>query len=42
MMHQGGLEPAAIQFALECLQESAGRSGYFLSAFFIYLYPQEP
>jgi len=29
-MDQGSLEPAAIQFALEHLQESARRSGYFL------------
>ena len=40
MMHQDSLEPAAIQFMLECLQESARRSGYFLHAFFMYLYPQ--
>ena len=40
MMHQDSLEPAAIRFTLERLQESARRSGYFLSAFFMYLYPQ--
>jgi len=34
MMHQDSLEPAAIPFTLECLQESARRSGYFLPAFF--------
>ena len=42
MMHQGSLKPAAIRFTLERLQESARRSGYFLPAFFMYLYPQEP
>ena len=42
MMHQDSLEPAAIRFTFERLQESAWRSGYFLPAFFIYLYPQEP
>ena len=42
MMHQDSLEPAAIRFTLERLQESARRSGYFLPAFFVYLYPQEP
>jgi len=41
-MHQASLEPAAIRFMLECLQESARRSGYFLPDFSIYLYPQEP
>ena len=36
MMHQDSLEPAAIRFTLKCgLQESARRSGYFLSAFFM-------
>jgi len=35
MMHQGSLEPAAIRFALECLQESARPSGYFSPAFFV-------
>ena len=39
MMHQNSLEPAAIQFTLERLQESARRLGYFLFAFFMYLYP---
>ena len=34
MMHQDSLESAAIQFTLECLQESARRSEYFLPAFF--------
>jgi len=34
MMHQDSLEPAAIRFTLERLQESARRSGYFLPAFF--------
>ena len=34
MMHQDSLEPAAIQFKLKHLQESARRSGYFLPAFF--------
>ena len=33
MMHQDSLKPAAIQFTLERLQESARRSGYFLTAF---------
>ena len=33
MMHQDSLEPAAIRFTLERLQESARRSGYFLPAF---------
>ena len=42
MMHQDSLEPAAIQFTVERLQESARRSGYYLPAFFMYLYPQEP
>ena len=31
MMHQDSLEPAAIQFTLECLQESARQSGYLAS-----------
>ena len=35
MMHQDSLKPAAIRFTLEHLQESARRSGYFLSAFFM-------
>jgi len=35
MMHQDSLEPAAIWFVLERLQESARRSGYFLPTFFI-------
>ena len=39
---QDSLEPAAIWFMLERLQESAKRSGYFLPAFFMHLYPQEP
>ena len=38
---QDSLEPAAIRFTFKCLQESARRSGYFLPAFFMYLYPQE-
>ena len=42
MMHQDSFEPAATRFVLEHLQESARRSGYFLPAFFMYLYPQEP
>ena len=41
MMHQDSLEPAAIQFTLERLQESTRQSGYFLPAVFMYLYPQE-
>jgi len=41
MMHQDSLEPAAIRLTLERLQESARRSGYFLPAFFMHLYPQE-
>ena len=41
MMHQDSLEPAAIRFTLERLQESTRRSGYFIPAFFIYLYLQE-
>ena len=41
-MHQDSLKPAAIWFMLNCLQESARRSGYFLPAFFMNLYPQEP
>ena len=28
MMHQDRLEPAAIRFMLECLHDSARRSGY--------------
>jgi len=36
-MHQDSLEPAAIRFMLERLQEPARRSGYFLPAFFMYL-----
>ena len=39
---QDSLEPAAIRFTLERLQESARRSGYSLPAFFMYLYPKEP
>ena len=39
---QDSLKPAAIRFTLERLQESARLSGYFLPAFFMYLYPQEP
>jgi len=31
---QDSLEPAAIRFTLERLQESARRSGYFLPVFF--------
>ena len=42
MMHQDSLEPAAIRFTLERLQESARQSGQFLPDFFMYLYPQEP
>ena len=42
MMHQDSLEPAAIRFTLERLQESARQSGHFLPAFFMYLYLQEP
>ena len=42
MMHQDSLEHAAIRFTLEPLQESARQPGYFLLAFFMYLYPQEP
>ena len=42
MMHQDSLEPAAIRFTLERLQESARRSGYVLPAFFMHLYPQAP
>ena len=34
MMHQDSLEPAAIRFTPERLQESARQSGYFLPAFF--------
>ena len=34
MMHQDSLKPAAVQFTLERLQESARSSGYFLPAFF--------
>ena len=34
MMHQDSLKPAAIRFTIERLQESARRSGYFLTAFF--------
>jgi len=37
MMHQDSLEPAAIRFTLERLQESARQSGHFLPAFFMYL-----
>ena len=33
MMHQDSLEPAAIRFTLERLQESARRSGCSLPAF---------
>jgi len=40
MIHQDSLEPAAIRFMLKRLQESAKESGYFLIAFFMYLYPQ--
>ena len=35
MMHQDRLEPAAIRFTLEHLQESARQSGYFLPHVFI-------
>ena len=38
MMHQNSLEPAAIRFTLESLQESARRSGYFLLVFFSCIY----
>ena len=43
MMHQDSLEPAAIRFTLEHLQESPRQSaaGYFLPTFFMHLYPQE-
>jgi len=34
MMYQDSLEPAAIRFTLERLQESARRSGYFSHYFF--------
>jgi len=37
MMHQDSLEPAAIRFTLERLQESARRSGYFLLYICIYI-----
>jgi len=37
MMHQDSLEPAAIQFTLKRLQESARRSGHFPPAFFMHL-----
>jgi len=33
MMHQDSLEPTAIRFMFERLQESARRSGYFLPVF---------
>ena len=40
---QDNLEPAAIRFMFERLQESARQSGYFLPAFFhVSIYPQEP
>ena len=39
MMHQDSLKPVAIRFVLKPLQESARQSGYFLPAFFMYLYP---
>ena len=43
MMHQDSLKPAAIQFTLERLQESARRSEYIFSLlFFMHLYSQEP
>jgi len=38
MMHQDTLKPAAIQFTLEHLQESARQSGYFLPAFFMCIF----
>ena len=41
MMYQDSLEPAAIRFTFERLQEPARQSKYFLPAFFMYLYPQE-
>ena len=41
-MHQDSLEPAAIRLMLKRLQESAKQLEYFLPAFFMYLYPQEP
>jgi len=34
MMHRDSLEPAAIRFTLEHVQESARLSGYFLPTFF--------
>ena len=40
-IHDAPRQPA-IRFMLKHLQESARRSGYFLPAFFMYLYPQEP
>ena len=42
MMNQDSLDPAAIRFTLERLQESARQSGHFLPALFMLLYPQEP
>ena len=41
MMHQDSLEPAAIRFTLERLQESARRSGYviiMLGSFLLYCF----
>ena len=35
MMHQDSIEPAAIRFMLERLQESARQSGYFLPAYVV-------
>jgi len=40
-MHQDSLEPAAIQFTLKHLQESARQSVCFLSAFFMYLHKNQ-
>ena len=37
MMHQDSLEPAAIRFTLERLQESARQSGYFSLLFHVFI-----
>ena len=41
MMYQDSLEPAAIRFTLERLQESARRSGYFLPVIMYQLLKQQ-
>ena len=41
-LHLDSLKPAAIQFMLERLQESASQLGCLLPAFFMYLFHRNP